>query len=160
MKKYVFHSTSRRLPACIYPDRAVMTALIGTGQNPVHRGSEPTDVFEDSETGELKREGMMSEYLHGKGLAPKVLAYEQHGENDYLLTVALQGEDGVSGDTLMIRRGSPCSGRVCVISILYRSRIVPFRIERLNFQEYQESFMNKTEDIEGFPGKRTGSIKP
>ena len=80
------------------------------------------------------REGMMSEYLHGKGLAPKVLAYEQHGENDYLLTVALQGEDGVSGDTLMIRRGwSPCLGKICVISILYQSRIVPFRIERLNF---------------------------
>lgn len=49
---------------------------------------------------ELKREGLMSDYLHGKGLAPKMLAYEQHGENDYLLTVALQGDDGVSGGHL------------------------------------------------------------
>ncbi|WP_339292098.1 aminoglycoside 3'-phosphotransferase [Paenibacillus sp. FSL W8-0187] len=109
---------------------------------------------------ELKREGLMSDYLHGKGLAPKVLAYEQHGDNDYLLTVALQGDDGVSrGHLEDPKRLAAVFGE----SLRYLHSIsaadcpFPNRTAEL-VQEYQEGIMNKMGDIKGFPGGREQAL--
>lgn len=44
----------------------------------------------------LERERIMTNWLHGYGLAPAVLAFATEGGRDYLLTEALDGEDGIS----------------------------------------------------------------
>ena len=46
--------------------------------------------------GSLRREAAMTAFLHGKGLAAEVLAYES-GEKDWLLTRAVPGEDCTFG---------------------------------------------------------------
>ncbi len=43
-------------------------------------------------TGSLKREALMTDYFHKKGLSAEVLSYIS-GENDILLTTAVRGED-------------------------------------------------------------------
>lgn len=44
--------------------------------------------------GSLERECRMTRFLHGLGIAPAVIAYESDGEQDYLLTEAVAGQDG------------------------------------------------------------------
>ncbi|WP_374020402.1 aminoglycoside 3'-phosphotransferase [Paenibacillus thiaminolyticus] len=44
--------------------------------------------------GSLERECRMTRFMHGLGLAPNVIAYESDGERDYLLTEAVEGQDG------------------------------------------------------------------
>lgn len=46
--------------------------------------------------GSLRREAAMTAFLHGKGMAAEVLAYES-GEKDWLLTRAVPGEDCTFG---------------------------------------------------------------
>ena len=46
--------------------------------------------------GKLASEQIMTTYLHSHGLAPKVLEYIRSAEHDFLLTDALDGEDGIS----------------------------------------------------------------
>jgi len=50
--------------------------------------------------GELLREYELSAFLHRQGFAPRPVIYESDGDNDYLLTEALPGEDGISGGHL------------------------------------------------------------
>ncbi len=45
----------------------------------------------------LYRESVMTEFFHCHGLAPAVLGYVTDNGQDYLLTEALTGEDGISG---------------------------------------------------------------
>jgi len=60
------------------------------------------DVFylKVRKNGELLREHKMTSFLHGRGFAPKPVLYESDTVNDYLLTEALPGEDGISGGHL------------------------------------------------------------
>jgi len=46
--------------------------------------------------GKLARERLMTEWLHTRGFAPKVLEYISAAGQDFLLTEALDGEDGIS----------------------------------------------------------------
>ncbi|WP_145040427.1 aminoglycoside 3'-phosphotransferase [Paenibacillus sp. Y412MC10] len=109
---------------------------------------------------ELQREGVMTDYLHGKGLAPKVLAYEQQGENDYLLTAALKGDDGVSGGHL---KDPNRLAAVFGESLRYLHSVsaadcpYPNRTAEL-VQEYQEGIMNKSGDIVGLQGGRDQAL--
>jgi kanamycin kinase len=50
--------------------------------------------------GKLFREKALTEYLHGYGLAPRVIEYVSAKGRDYLLTEALEGEDGIAGHHL------------------------------------------------------------
>src|SRR5262245_394369 len=47
--------------------------------------------------GLLERERLMSEFLHGHGLAPAVVAYGG-GEEAYLVTEGLAGADGIAAE--------------------------------------------------------------
>ncbi|WP_046214500.1 aminoglycoside 3'-phosphotransferase [Paenibacillus wulumuqiensis] len=49
-----------------------------------------------SAKGKLEREYRMTEFLHHHHMAPSVAAYISDETNDYLLTAAVQGEDGAS----------------------------------------------------------------
>ncbi|GAA0846804.1 aminoglycoside 3'-phosphotransferase [Bifidobacterium pullorum subsp. gallinarum] len=109
---------------------------------------------------ELKREGMMSDYLHGKGLAPKVMAYEQDNGSDYLLTEALQGDDGVSGGHL---EDPKKLAAVFGESLRYLHSLsaadcpFPNRTAEL-LKEHQESLMSKSDEIGAFPGGRERAL--
>ncbi|WP_058303018.1 aminoglycoside 3'-phosphotransferase [Gorillibacterium timonense] len=46
--------------------------------------------------GSLEREGVMSAHLHVHSLAPRILAYLSEGDHDYLLSEAMEGEDGTA----------------------------------------------------------------
>lgn len=48
----------------------------------------------------LDRERRMSEFLHGHGLAPAVVAYGVAEEGAYLVTKALDGKDGIAAEYL------------------------------------------------------------
>ncbi|CAN7651126.1 aminoglycoside 3'-phosphotransferase [Paenibacillus sp. LjRoot56] len=50
-----------------------------------------------SKKGSLEREFRMTSFLHSHNVAPKVMAFESDQDNDYFLTEAITGEDGVSG---------------------------------------------------------------
>ena len=49
-----------------------------------------------SPKGSLERECKMAEFLHRYKMAPKVIAYASDGDNDFLLTEAVPGEDGTT----------------------------------------------------------------
>ena len=42
----------------------------------------------------------MTNFFNQQGLAPQVIAFESDDDKDYLLTSAIQGEDGISGEHL------------------------------------------------------------
>ncbi len=48
--------------------------------------------------GKLYKDSIMTGFFHRQGLAPAVLEYVTEGDTDYLLTRALDGEDGISGN--------------------------------------------------------------
>ncbi|MDQ7798546.1 MAG: aminoglycoside 3'-phosphotransferase [Candidatus Edwardsbacteria bacterium] len=50
--------------------------------------------------GELLREYQMTSFLYRHGFASRPVVHETDGDNDYLLTEALAGEDGISGGHL------------------------------------------------------------
>jgi kanamycin kinase len=51
-------------------------------------------------TGLLERERLMSEFLHGHGMAPAVVGYGATEEGAYLVTEALDGTDGIAAEHL------------------------------------------------------------
>ncbi|GIP36911.1 aminoglycoside phosphotransferase APH(3') [Paenibacillus sp. J31TS4] len=60
-----------------------------------------TDAYlKIQQAGMLERESRMTEFLHGHRLAPRVLGYASDGQSDYLLTEAVQGEDGTFAEHL------------------------------------------------------------
>lgn len=108
----------------------------------------------------LGREGQMSDYLHGKGLAPKVVAYEQDNENDYLLTEALQGDDGVSGGHLEDpKRLAAVLGEILRYLHSLSAADCPFPNRTAELvQEYQEGIMSKTGASQGLRGGRDRAL--
>ena len=48
--------------------------------------------------GSLAREAAMTHFFHGKGLGTEVLDYRTEGERDWMLTVAVRGEDCTHAD--------------------------------------------------------------
>jgi len=57
---------------------------------------EPRTFLKIAEAGKLAREERMTRFLHSHGLAPWVIEYVSEGGHDYLLTEALDGEDGIA----------------------------------------------------------------
>ncbi len=52
--------------------------------------------------GTLAREQAMTIYMNSHGLAPEVLEYIGEGDRDYLLALALDGEDGIADEHLAL----------------------------------------------------------
>ena len=100
MQKTEIRFDSAALPSILIPyvqgAKIFDSSCSGTAQTLYLKGSVRA-YLKINQPGKLLRECKLTNFFHEHGLAPKVLAYVSENDRDYLLTEALDGEDGISG---------------------------------------------------------------
>lgn len=99
MKRTATHIDPLALPASLQPylhKARIYDSSCSETARTLYLEGELKAFLKIAEPGKLAREELMTRFLHAHGLAPGVIEYVSNGGHDYLLTEALDGEDGIA----------------------------------------------------------------
>ncbi|MEO3946388.1 aminoglycoside 3'-phosphotransferase [Gorillibacterium sp. CAU 1737] len=99
MKRIEISFPSDRVPSAIRPffhQALVYDSSCSEAARTLYLAGREKAFLKIASKGSLERESKMTAFLHKHTLAPQVLAYLSEGDHDYLVTEAIEGEDGTA----------------------------------------------------------------